>query len=588
MKKHLFLFLLFLYPLFALDNFQVFYTEDLNSKATIDEIKAINFTKTTKNNFNLGYHKGSIWFKIIVENRSDTENFILTVNEHFYEIANLYYENNGAMEKLSNSLFSLISQREIKSNQLAFALKLPHNTPQTLYLQLHGKYAYFGKIEILEKEYFYIRQSMGINSFFTFALGVIFVLMFFTLFLYTKTKEIIYLYYVGYSFFMLLYFINITGLLVYLDLQTHIYKFQLTASIMMGFLVLFSKEYLQTKKYLPKVDTLLTLLALLFFVIGVLIFNWYQPWNMILNNGVGFVCIVLIIVSIVVYFKGHKQSKYYTMAMMLYLVSVFLFTFMIKGSFEYTFLTRYGFVAGIIIEMILFSYLLSNRHHLSKESIQNYLEKEVALRTNQLKIVADERELLLKELHHRVKNNFHMITGLLWMEEQKDNRAKERFQNLRARIKSMSIIHEKLYKSKDISHIALDEYIEEIITNTLMSHKDRKIFINRHIENIVLKFEDALSIGFITTEILHNCLKHNPKQKTLDITLVVKVVENIFTMSIKDNGTGFQNKNENENEGVGLGLIESFAKSLHNGSYDFISDNGLEFILRFEVLKEEG
>jgi hypothetical protein len=142
-----------------------------------------------------------------------------------------------------------------------------------------------------------------------FALGIIFMLIFFTFFLYSKTKEKIYLYYVGYSFFMLLYFINITGLLVYLNLQTYIYKFQLTASFMMDFLVLFSKEYLQTKKYLVRADTLLTLLALSFFVIGILIFYSYQPWNMIFNNGVGLVCILLIIISVVVYFKEHLQSK---------------------------------------------------------------------------------------------------------------------------------------------------------------------------------------------------------------------------------------------------------------------------------------
>lgn len=587
MLRVLLFFFLLCYSLFAsnlhiksentTNKFVMHYFNDDTSALSIEDIVKQELIQTSKNNFNLGYKKGSIWFKIIVENRSDTEDFILTLNEHFYEKANLYYENNENTEKLSNSLFTPVSKREVKSNKLAFEIKLPQNQPQTLYLELKGKYAYFGKVEILEKEYFYLKESHGLNLAFMFALGIIFMLIFFTFFLYSKTKEKIYLYYVGYSFFMLLYFINITGLLVYLNLQIYIYKFQLTASFMMGFLVLFSKEYLQTKKYLPKVDTLLILLTLLFFVIGVLIFYSYQPWNMILNNGVGLVCILLIIISVVVYFKGHLQSKYYTLAMMLYLVSVVLFTFMIKGHFEYSLMTRYGFVIGIIIEMLLFSYLLANRYDLSKQSVQNYLEAEVKQQTKELNFLVEERELLLKEVFHRVKNNFHMLIAMLYLEKEK---TQIDFIGLINRVKSMSMIHEYLYSNKNLSYIDTDSYIENLIQNLQNSYP--KVSITFESQNFALNFDHALSLGIIINEVLTNSIKHNPNNENiiLHIQLYKKNSPHCLYLSLQDNGKEFKNQNS---KGLGLKLINQFCKKLPNCQSSFSYDNGVKFELYFDI-----
>lgn len=567
------------------DSFEMKYLKDTNSSFTIEDVQNQIFTKTIKNNFNLGYHKGSIWFQFDVKNSSEFTKFILTLNEHFYEKANLYYESDGKMIQLSNSLFTPLNQREVKSNKLGFEITLPKEEIKTLYLQLQGKYAYFGKVEFFEKDSFYFQQSHGLNLAFTFALGIVCVLIFFTFFLYSKTKEKIYIYYIWYSFFLIVYFTNITGLLVYLNLQNHIYTLQFSAAFMVGFLILFSKEYLQIQKYFQNLDTILTILALGFFLLGILVVYSYQPWNMIINNSSGLVCILLIIISIIVSFRGHTQSKYYTLAMMIYLAFVFLFTFMINGALEYTPMTRYGFVPGVMIEMLLFSYLLSNKYHLSKQSVQTYLENEVMNRTSELKLLVSERELLLKEVHHRVKNNFHMITGLLWMEEQKDSSAKERFKHLRTRIKSMSIIHEKLYKSKNLSHINIKEYLDEIIANIITDPKETKITINSDIENIILKFEDALSIGFIATEIINNTFKHNKVKENLSLDIHLVKQNNRVTLSLKDNGIGFDYKDVHD--GMGLSLIESFAKNLLQSDYDFVIDNGVEFILRFDYKEED-
>ncbi len=487
----------------------------------------------------------------------------------------MYYEKNAEIKKLSNSLFTLINQREVKSNQIAFNLNLPKNEEKTIYLELQGKYAYFGKVEIYTKDDFYSKQSMGINAIFTFSLGIIFILIFFTLFLYSKSKEKVYLYYLGYSVFLFIYFSNINGLLVFLNLQKYIYDLQLSAAFMIGFLTLFSKEYLQTKIYMKKIDKFLTFLSIPFFIFGLLVVYSYQPWNKFINNSSGIICIILIILSIIIYFKGHNQTKFYILAMVIYFAFVVLFTFMVNGTLEYSFITRYGYVLGVIAEMIIFSYLLANRYHLMKQEVQVYLEEEVKIRTNELNILLNERELLLREIYHRVKNNFHMIIGMLHLENSKKYID---FLGLINRVKSMSLIHEYLYSNKDLSNIEIENYLEKLINNLKISYP--KIEIKFKSENIPLNFDNALSLGIIINEILTNSIKHNDKKDLfLEIELKKENLKNIY-VCIKDNGKGFENT---KSKGLGLKLVNQFCKKLINGKSEFSFENGAKFELRFDI-----
>lgn len=557
------------------NKFQIQYLKDETSKLTIEDMKKKEFFQTTKNYFNLGYVKGTVWFKFNIKNSSEIEKFILTLNETFYEIANLYYENNGKMQKLSNSLFTLINQREVKSNQIAFNIDLPKDEEKTIYLELQGKYAYFGKVEIYDKENFYFTQSMGINTIFAFSLGIIFILSFFTLFLYSKSKEKIYLYYLGYSFFLFIYFLNINGLFVFLNLQEHIYDFQLSAAFMIGFLILFSKEYLETKKYLKLLDKVLNILAIPFFIFGICVLYSYQPWNKFINNSTGFICILLITISIIIYFKGHHQARYYILVMTSYLGCIVAFTFMVNGALEYSFLTRYGYVFSVIVEMITFSYLLANRYYLMKQETQICLEEEVKNRTDELNILLQEKELLLKEIYHRVRNNFHMIIAMLYLEKEKE---KIDFLGLINRVKSISLIHEYLYRNKDISKIKIDDYLEKLIDNLKITYP--KIKIKFKSENIPLNFDNALSLGIIINEILTNSIKHNNKTNLiLELEVKKESKKNIY-VCMKDNGKGFENI---ESKGLGLKLVNQFCKKLINEESKFSFENGAKFELRFNV-----
>lgn len=559
------------------DNFEVVYLKDRNSSFSIENISQKKFEKKTSNNFTLGYTKGTVWLKFHIENKSTDEHFVISLNESFYEIANLYYYDKKWIQK-SNGLFTNIQERDIKTNNLSFDITLKPNEKQTFYLELKGKYAYFGNLKLFEKSYFYFHNTIGINSYYMFVLGVIMMIVLFNLFLYIKTKEKVYIYYVGYSFSNILYILNLSGLLVYVNLQKYIYDLQISAGFMVGFLVLFSYEYLEVKKHLPKLSKLFQSLSIPFFIFGILVVVSYQPWNKFINNFAGLICIFLIIVSTVIFFKGHYKTKYYVFAMVVYFVFVILFTFMVNGTLQYTTLTRYGFLFATVLEVIIFSFILATRYNDIKENIQHYLELEVENRTAKLKVLIRERELLLKEVYHRVKNNFHIVSGMLWFESKKSSKNSKTYTELINRIQSMSMIHEYLYNSKNLKDIDIKVYLGKIISNISQSYPN--ISIASKIEKCTIEFDNAISLGIIINETFTNALKHNKDNQNLSISLNIIKRKGIIYLTIEDNGVGFNITQQKQ--GLGLKLVTQFCNKLPNSYFEFIDNNGILFELQFK------
>lgn len=575
MRYVIWLFFILLSFTYANDDFKLQIFNDKTSMLKIEEVANRQFVQSSKNNFNLGYKDGTIWFKFNLTNHDNEEEFILSLNETFYEVANLYHYDKKWIKK-ENSLSTPIKDRKIKSNHLAFDVTLDKNQTKEFYLELKAKYAYFGKVSLYEWGDFYYKTSRGINILYTFVLGIFLSIVLFTLFLFMKTREKIYFYYGGYSFFNSIFFLNTSGLLVYIDLQRYIYELLFASAFAMGFLVLFSKEYLEIPKHLKEWDKVFTLLSILFFILGVLVFFSCQPWNKFINNLSGLLGLMLIFTSIIIYFKGNLKTKYYIFAIILYFTFIFLFTFMINGVLEYTNITRYGLVVANAIEVIIFSLILANRYHMINENNKQFLEKEVFNRTSELNLLLKQKELLLKEVHHRVKNNFHMLIGMLHLENLKSGENID-LTSLANRVLSMSTIHEYLHKSKDISNINIKDYLEKIILNIKKSCP--KCNISYHIQNNTkINSSDAQSLGIIINEVLTNAIKHNMKTTNLIIIISLLDKDDKIHLTIKDNGKGF---NKDYKKGIGLKLVEQLCDKLPNATHSLTFESGIKFQLNF-------
>ncbi|MFA7083280.1 MAG: 7TM diverse intracellular signaling domain-containing protein [Arcobacteraceae bacterium] len=584
----------------AYENFTLEYFKDASNAMGIEEIALMQKEFSPSSSaFSLGYSPETLWLKLELKNIAQTEEFILSINEHFYEKANFYYFDK-TWQKIGNGVFTPINKRQIQSSKLAYPLFLAQNSSKTVFLELKGVYPYIGNISIYTKPYFYSHQLFSINTFFIFLFGILTIIFIFNLFLWINLREVIYLYYAGYSFFSFIYFLNISGLLAYINLQYYMFELHFAAGLSVIFLSLFSIEYFNAKKHFKKATYILKILMLIIAIFGILMLFSYTPWNKIINNAITLTLLSLIVTSIVIYKKGQHFLKYYIFAITVYFLSIIIYILLLSGVVEYNSFTRYGYLFSLCLEIIIFSLMLANRYNIIKNSqistqnelidLQNNqnkkLENEVKKQTQSLQgankklsKLLKERELLVKEVFHRVKNNFHMIIAFLWFESKKES-DKNRFSELINRIKSMSLIHEYLCNSKDLVHINVQEYLDELIQTIIRTYVNSNVTLNKKVDNIRIDFDHIMSLGVIINEIISNSIKHHPKKIPIVLDIACFKKNHLVVLHIKDNGMGFD-LNEHPT-GFGLELIKDFSSKLPEGSFCFYQDSGTVFELTFK------
>ena len=281
---------------------------------------------------------------------------------------------------------------------------------------------------------------------------------------------------------------------------------------------------------------------------------------------------------------------------------------MTEGMIENSDFNHYFFVIGSYIEIIVFSFILANRFHkiqnerikIQRELIsikhenEQILETKVEDRTDKINKLLKEKELLVKEVHHRVKNNFQILISLFSLEASKDkNRHHKNFLlELKNRIKSMSLIHKYLISSDNFSEIESRKYFFNIIDEIKMVSYTQTININQEIDSYILSVEEAISLGVIINELLANAIKHHPSKNNniqeCNIFISFKIIGKNITLIIEDNGIGFDKNNISE-DGLGLDLINQFSKKLnsHNSNDNFTFNNRTRFELTWSSLQEE-
>jgi PAS domain S-box-containing protein len=197
-----------------------------------------------------------------------------------------------------------------------------------------------------------------------------------------------------------------------------------------------------------------------------------------------------------------------------------------------------------------------------------------------------EKETLLKEVHHRVKNNMAVISSLLSLQARKikDAPLRSMFEESQQRIKSISLVHEKLYRSNDLSRIDFGDYIRTI-TNELLSsyHKEgTEIATTITDEEVILDIDSAIPCGLIINELFTNALKHAfPQSRSGEVNISCTKKGDSYTLAIKDNGIGLPAGFDHTRTGtLGLQLVEALTGQL-KGTLKFFSGVGTEIVITF-------
>ncbi|WP_286244365.1 MASE3 domain-containing protein [Methanobacterium ferruginis] len=209
---------------------------------------------------------------------------------------------------------------------------------------------------------------------------------------------------------------------------------------------------------------------------------------------------------------------------------------------------------------------------------------------DEIKRALKEKEVLLREIHHRVNNNMQIILSLLNLQTQyvETDEALEILQETQNRVKAMATIHENLYQSHDLTTINFAEYIQSLVKGIFFSYRIKEGQIEPIIEigDVMLNIETAVPCGLIISELVSNSLKHafSPEQKGI-IRISLHSQDDTFTLTINDNGIGFPDDLDFKNtNSLGLQLVNNLINQI-DGDIQLNKTHGTEFIITFKELK---
>lgn len=237
--------------------------------------------------------------------------------------------------------------------------------------------------------------------------------------------------------------------------------------------------------------------------------------------------------------------------------------------------STFTFVIGLIVTVLLLIiiFIIWNSSMKRKKLNLSLVESNI------------EKELLLKEIHHRVKNSLQVVSSLLNLQKTKVQykNFNELMDESQIKIENIAIVHELLYQTNSFKKINLQQYIDKLSNHILqtLNTENRQISIVKNIENIEISLNNSVPLALVFNEIVTNSVKYafNTTNKGVIDISCFKINE-VIHVKIKDNGLGLSESQFKNNKGIGIKLIEGFIKQL-KGELKYGNDNGCFFVFSF-------
>jgi len=204
----------------------------------------------------------------------------------------------------------------------------------------------------------------------------------------------------------------------------------------------------------------------------------------------------------------------------------------------------------------------------------------------------DEKEILLKEIHHRVKNNMEIISSLLTMQYRRvqDDEVKYILKQSRSRINTMALVHEFLYLGENLAYINLEDYIRRLIDDIkeLYISNNTYLEVDLNIDKLIFSTNRCIQVGMVLHELCVNALKYAFKENRKNLLCIhIKKSVNDIHLKIRDNGDGLKNIDSlYKTDSIGMQLIHSIVEDQLDGTIEFKNNKGLECNIFFP-LKED-
>ena len=243
-------------------------------------------------------------------------------------------------------------------------------------------------------------------------------------------------------------------------------------------------------------------------------------------------------------------------------------------------------VALMLLILIILAFNAGQRR--KRTNILREKNKQIEQQKATIEEALVEKETLLKEIHHRVKNNLQLISGILELQAVKfdDENVKVIMEEGQSRVRSMALIHQQLYQSDDLGKIDFEEYLIKLVNDIVVAfnNKDLKLETEINVNHLSFDVNVAVPLGLIINELVTNALKHGFDGKS-EGKISIKIEADAgddYTLTVSDNGNGLpENFNPDNTNSLGLRLVKGLSRQL-GGSYNFTNGTGTHFIIQFK------
>jgi two-component sensor histidine kinase len=572
--------------------------EDSTNLLTINEVSKLNsFINYNKDIPSFGLSKSTFWAKFDFINNSEFDDFILHIDKVDVLKLVVYYKdaNDNFIEQTATK-----NTRSFSKKSFLYNLHLENNQIKTIYIQFKTNWSVVFPVMIDHKYFTYEKlfNDELINGMFT---GIFLVMFFYNLFLYFSIRDKSYLFYVCYILLFLLFQLLEDGYFYdYISINTY-FTYGLAIRILPVLTgiaaIYFVRYFVKSPLYSPSIDKFY-IVIIAFYIIN--IFITLKPKlehlsYLCLNTASICATLYAIVLGISVIKKGFKPAWFFIIAWAILMFSVLYYSLSHLGVLPYNQITEHILKIGSVIEIVLLSLGLANKINVlksEKESsqalalqlinekkviIENqnmHLENMVAERTKKLEdrnIVISkknkEKSIMMREIHHRVKNNLQMISSMVRIQSRYEDNDESQYslKQVERRIQTMALLHEKIYQSENLSEINIKAYIRSIVLDLFTIYNvEKTTTYNLNIINYKYETETVLYLGLLINELLTNALKHSfLDEEKGHIKIKIEVInEKEHKLTISSSGKRINIEEFYNSKSLGNHLINNFVRQL--------------------------
>lgn len=238
---------------------------------------------------------------------------------------------------------------------------------------------------------------------------------------------------------------------------------------------------------------------------------------------------------------------------------------------------------GVILFCFFYRIKIKNNHLLQTKNHEIERKNSDLLSAREsLKKMLNEKEVLLKEIHHRVKNNLQLVVSLLNIQSRVNKHpiVNEFIEKSQSRIISMSLIHQNLYSTDDVSQIYFQKYLEDLVDNILHTFNNKLIKVSISSNGYYFDIQTAIPLGLIINEILCNSLKHAFGEGDHgEIVINLQKIDDTFILTLSDDGKGMDDKKKRK-DAIGMDLVELLIIQLR-ATINKVESKGTKYEIKF-------